>query len=289
MCPLPRAARDGYVAPVMDEPLDARLSANQANWDERVAIHAASAFYDVEGWLRDRPGLRQWELEVLGDVAGLDVVHLQCHFGLDTLALADAGASVTGLDFSGAAVAQARSLADRAELVSRATFVEADVVDAAEVLGPGRFDLVYVSLGALSWLPSVERWAEQVAALLRPGGRLYLHDGHPLAWSLSWEDLRVETSYFEEQKPFVDDSAKTYTDGDTTITSTRVYEWNHSVGEIVTAVLGHGMGIDSLAEHDWTVYGRYPWLIKTDDGRWRPPPGAVRVPLSLTLTATKAG
>lgn len=154
-------------------------------------------------------------------------------------------------------------------------------------LSRGTSDLVYVSLGALCWLPSVERWAGQVAALLRPGGRLYLHDGHPLAWSRSWEDLCVENSHFEEQTPFVDDAERTYTGGDTSITNTLVYEWNHSVGEIVTAVLGHGMGIDRLAEHDWTVYERYPWLIKTDDGRWRPPPDAVRVPLSLTLTATK--
>lgn len=263
------------------------LAANRANWDERVAIHAASKFYDVDRWLRERPGPRRWEREVLGDVAGLDVVHLQCHFGLDTLALADAGASVTGLDLSPAAVAEARSLAERAGLSDGARFVESDVLDAAEALAPDQFDLVYVSLGALCWLPSVSAWATQVAALLRPGGRLYLHDVHPVAWALAEEDLTVEHTYFEEAEPFVDDFDGTYTDASTLIANTRTYEWNHSIGEIVTAVLANGLHLDRLEEHDWTVSPRYPWLERSNDGRWLTPHGATRVPLSFTLTATK--
>ena len=210
-------------------------AANRANWDDRVPIHVASKFYDVGRWLQERPGPRAWELEVLGEVVGLDVVHLQCHFGLDTLALANAGARVTGVDFSAAAIAQARSLATQAGLADRARFVQADVLQAASVLQPEQFDLVYVSLGALCWLPSVTRWASQVAALLRPGGRLYLHDGHPLAWALADDDLRIEHSCFEEEEPFVDDLDVTYTDGEGRLANTRAYEWNHSIGEIVTA------------------------------------------------------
>jgi SAM-dependent methyltransferase len=189
------------------------ISANRANWDDRVAIHVASKFYDVEGWLRQPRGPRDWELAVLGDVSGLDVLHLQCHFGLDTLALAIAGATVTGLDFSGSAIAEARSLAARAGLGERARFVEADVLRGVDALSPERYDLIYVSLGALCWLPSVERWADQVQALLRPGGRLYLHDVHPLAWACADDDLRVEHSYFEAPEPYVDDVDVTYTDG----------------------------------------------------------------------------
>ncbi len=263
------------------------LAANRANWDERVAIHVASRFYDVDGWLRERPGPRGWESEVLGDVAGLDVAHLQCHFGQDTLQLATAGATVTGLDFSGEAIAAARALAERAGLTERARFVEADVLDAAEVLAPERFDLVYVSLGALCWLPSVERWADQVGRLLRPGGRLYLHDGHPLAWALADDDLRLEHTYFEEAQPYVDDVDITYTDGDARISSRRTYEWNHSMGEIVTAVARQGLTVDSLSEHDWTVWPRFPWLVETADGRWGVPPDRPRLPLSFTLLASK--
>lgn len=267
--------------------MDDRLAANRANWDERVPIHVASRFYDIDGWFRERPGPRAWETDVVGDVAGLDIVHLQCHFGLDTLALANAGARVTGLDFSPEAVAQARSLADRAGLADRARFVEANVLEAATALAPEQYDLVYVSLGALCWLPSVQQWAAQVGALLRPGGRLYLHDGHPLAWALADDDVWVEHTCFEEVEPYVDVVDVTYTDGDAVISNTRAYEWNHSIGEIVTAVLEHGMRLDVLIEHDWTVYLRFPWLVATDDGRWTIPSDRPRMPLTFSLLATR--
>lgn len=261
------------------------IARNRANWDDRVPIHVASRFYDVERWLQDRPGPRRRELDALGDVAGLDVVHLQCHFGLDTLAFANAGATVTGLDFSSAAIAQARTLAERAGLVDRARFVEADVLRAAEALAPDQFDVVYVSLGALCWLPSVDRWASQVASLLRPGGRLYVHDGHPLAWALADDDLRIANTYFEEAEPFVDDCDVTYTDGEGRLSNSVAYEWNHSIGEIVSAVVSHGLRIVSLIEHDWTVWPRFPWLVEIEPHRWVTPPGRPRVPLTFTLLA----
>jgi SAM-dependent methyltransferase len=264
------------------------IAANRANWDDRVPIHVTSRFYDVERWLTERPGLREWERKVLGEVSGLDVLHLQCHFGLDTLAFANAGARVTGLNFSGAAIAEARSLAERAGLSDRARFVEADVLHAAEALSPDRYDLVYVSLGALCWLPSISRWAEQVAALLRPGGRLYLHDGHPLAWALAEDELRMEHSYFEEPEPYVDDVEVTYTNGEGRLTNTRAYEWNHSIGEIVTAVLDRALRIVTLLEHDWTVWPRFPWLVETPDHRWKTPEGRPRIPLTFTLVAAAA-
>lgn len=265
---------------------DDHLAANRANWEDRVPIHVGSQFYDVERRLTEGLRVRSWEGEVIGDVAGLDVVHLQCHFGMDTLALASDGAQVTGLDFSPTAIQQAREVAQRAGLADRARFVEGNVLEAAEVLAPDRFDLVYVSLGALCWLPSVDRWASQVARLLRPGGRLYLHDGHPLAWALAEEDLRVEYTYFEEVEPFVDVCDRTYTDGDGRLQHDTTYEWNHSIGETVSAVLKAGLRLDLLNEHDWTVYPRFPWLVESSDGRWHTPPGHPRVPLSFTLLAT---
>jgi 2-polyprenyl-3-methyl-5-hydroxy-6-metoxy-1,4-benzoquinol methylase len=151
--------------------MDERLEANRANWDERTAVHLASRFYDVEGWLRDRRGPRPHELEALGEVSGLRLLHLQCHIGLDTLAWARAGARVTGLDFSPAAIDAARDLARRSGLSDKAEFVCADVYEAASALGHATFDIVYVSLGALCWLPDVDRWAEQVGALVAPGRR----------------------------------------------------------------------------------------------------------------------
>ena len=149
---------------------------------------------------------------------------------------------------------------------------------------------MYVSLGACVGCPSVDRWAEQVGALVAPGGRFFIHDVHPVAWALADDSFVFEHSYFEEQeKPFVDDSDQTYTDADRPIEHTRALEWNHGIGEIVTALIRHGLRLDSLVEYDWTVWPRYPWLVPDDHGNWTGPPGAPRPPLTFSLLATRAG
>jgi len=267
--------------------VDERLAANRENWDDRTEIHLASSFYDVQGWLRDERGPRPREVEALGDVTGLRLLHLQCHFGLDTLAWARAGAQVTGVDFSPAAIDAARDLAHRAGLADRSEFVCSDVYEATEALGHATFDIVFVSLGALCWLPSVDRWAAQVGALVAPGGRFYIHDSHPLAWSLADDSLTVHYSYFEETEPFVEYSDETYTDAARPLVHPRTYEWNHSLGEIVTALMAHGLRLDRLVEHDWTAWRRFPWLTRHDDGTWRAPPDVARVPLTFTILATR--
>lgn len=262
-------------------------AANRANWDERTAIHLRSRFYDVEQWLRDRPGPPRRETEALGEVTGLHLLHLQCHFGLDTLAWARAGAHVTGLDFARSAVAAARDIAERAGLSERAKFVCADVYDAVEALGHAQFDIVYVSLGALCWLPSVDRWAAQVGALVAPGGRFYLHDDHPLAWALADDRPEVEHSYFEEPEPLADDSGYTYTDAEGPMVNKRQYEWNHGIGETVSALVRHGLRLEWLVEHDWTVWPRFPWLVKTPEGTWGPSSQEPRLPLSFSVLASR--
>jgi len=279
----------------LDRALDALVGApgddwqlaNRVNWDERTAIHVRSEFYDVDRWLQERRGPREWEVAALGDVSGLTLVHLQCHFGLDTLAWARAGATVTGVDFSERAIAAARELAETADLSERATFVCAAVEQASSAVGGQTFDIAYVSLGALCWLPSVERWAEQVGKLVRPGGRFYIHDSHPLSWAFADDRLTVEHTYFEEQQPFVTESPRTYTDSDVPIVNERTYEWNHSLGEIVSALAKNGFVIEFLEEHDWTVWRRFRWLQEQPDGRWTTPPGHPRAPLTFTLLATK--
>jgi SAM-dependent methyltransferase len=264
--------------------------ANRANWDDRVPIHAASDFYDVEGWLAGGCQYpRPWEMEALGPVEGLDAVHLQCHFGVDSISLARLGACVTGLDFSGAAIATARGLAERAGLGDRARFVEADVLDAAEALAPASFDLVYVTLGALCWVSDVARWATQVRSLLRPGGRLFVHECHPLSLALADDQLEPEYSYFEEPTPWLDDLDVTYTDGEGRLSHTKAYSWNHSLGEILGALLARGLRIDRFEEHDWTTFQRFSWLVDSGGQRWETPPGRLRVPLSFTLVATLPG
>jgi SAM-dependent methyltransferase len=270
-----------------------RFDANQASWDERTTLHLDSLFYDVEGWLRDQPGPRAREIELLGPVDHVSLVHLQCHFGLDTLAFARAGATVTGLDFSSTAIAAARDLAKRAGL--DATFVCANVEDAVTALEHRTFDIVYVSLGALTWLPSVVRWAGAAAGLVAPGGRLYVHDVHPLAWSMADDGRSIAHSYFEETQPYVSDDPTTYTDQTRPLEHRRTYEWNHSLSEIVNALLGEGLRIRHLDEHDWTVWQQWPSLVPlppTPDAgrrgkRWSTPPGMPRLPLTFSLLADR--
>lgn len=268
--------------------LNEQLAANRANWDERAGLHLASRFYDVDGWLRERREPARRELDALGDVAGLRLLHLQCHIGLDTLAWARVGARVTGLDFSPAAIAAAREIADRAGLAGRSEFICADVYEAVEALGHGTFDVVYVSLGALCWLPSVDRWAEQVGFLVAPGGRFYLHDSHPLAGSLDAEGRAPELTYFGQPEPYADDSGLTYTDASRPLTNQRTYEWNHGIGETVTALIQHGLRLEWLAEHDdWTVWPQFAWLVPSGDGTWAPPADRPRLPLTFSLLASR--
>jgi SAM-dependent methyltransferase len=263
------------------------LAANRANWDERTEVHVGSRFYNVDGWLRELPGPGRHELEILGDVAGLHLLHLQCHLGLDTLAWAMAGATVTGVDFSERAIATAEGIAGRAGLTGRARFVCSDVYEASSALDGEVFDIVYVSLGSLCWLPDVAAWATEVSALLGPGGRFYIHDVHPLALALDGAQPLLVRSYFEEEAPWADDSGGTYTDATRPLVNRRSYEWNHGLGETVSALTRAGLRLEWLAGHDWTLFRHFPWLVQDVDGHWVIPPGAARLPLSFSLLAVK--
>ena len=265
------------------------LAANRHWWDSTVPVHLASAFYDVEGWLADGRGPREREAAVLGDVTGLDLVHLQCHFGKDTLSWARAGARVTGLDFSEPAIDAARSLAERAGLADQADFVCAPVSEAVDALGGRTFDIAYVSLGALCWLASITEWAAQVAGLLRPGGRLFLHEVHPVSQALADTDLTIVYPYFEEAVPYRDAEAGTYADPEATdaLPGDPTYSWNHGIGEIIGALLAAGLRIDLVDEHDWTSFQRFPWLVQTGEEEFVVPDGHLRVPLSFTLVASR--
>jgi SAM-dependent methyltransferase len=259
---------------------------NRAWWDERVPIHTASDFYDLDAFVADPTAstLRPFEVDDVGDVTGVALVHLQCHFGLDTLSWARAGARVTGVDFSGPAVEAATDAAVRARLDAR--FVAGDVYDAAELVGGATFDLVYTGLGALNWLPDVERWAAVVAALLRPGGRLYLAEFHPITTMFADDDLTVEHPYFHDA-PLEWDDGGTYADLTAETTNNRTIEWNHGLGAVVTAVVHAGLVVDRLRELDHTLFQRWPFLVRDPDQRdtYRLPEGMPRLPLMYTLSA----
>jgi SAM-dependent methyltransferase len=259
--------------------------ANRANWDERVPIHASGEFYDVASFKVGAERLQSFEIAEVGDVSGKDLLHLQCHFGIDTLSWARRGANVAGLVFSAPAIETARSLA--ADLGLDATFVQSDVYEAVEALEGRTFDVVYTGRGALNWLPDVGRWAGVVACLVRPGGFLYLAEFHPFTDVFGDDDLTVEYDYFQGDDPQVWDEPGTYADFDAETQHNLTYEWNHPLGEVVSAVVSAGLTVELLHEYDYTMFPRWPFLEKSGFDTYRPPEGTPRLPLMYSLRARK--
>ena len=278
----------------MVEDLGHHRETNRANWDDRAAVHAdeGGLGYGIDRFVDDPRLLSdvvEFDRERLGDIAGLLTVHLQCHIGTDTLSLARLGARVTGLDFSSVAVEKARALVARTG--DDVDFVESDVYAAADVLGAGGFDLVYTGIGALCWLPSIDRWAATVSALLRPGGRLFIREGHPVLWSMNEtidDDLHLRFPYFEQQEPLEWDSDSTYVATDRPITATKTYEWNHGMGEIVTALLDHVLRLTGLVEYRTVPWEALPGqMVAVEGGEFRLDALDGVAPLTYTLQAVK--
>jgi 2-polyprenyl-3-methyl-5-hydroxy-6-metoxy-1,4-benzoquinol methylase len=260
-------------------------SAQPGERDDRVRVHAVSDFYDLPGFRAGASTLRAFERDEVGDVAGRRLLHLQCHMGQDTLSWARRGADVTGLDFSDAAVRTARALAGEVGLADRARFVVSDVYEAAAALNGERFDIVYTGLGALVWLPDLPRWARLVSSLLNDGGMLYLAEFHPLTELLGEDGERVERDYFRGDAETYD-FPYTYTDGPS-LTRTVSVQWQHPLGEVVTAVAQAGLRIEFLHEHATTLFQRYPMLERFGAGEYRFPAGRPRIPLMYSLRAAK--
>jgi SAM-dependent methyltransferase len=272
--------------------MDPGLELNRASWDERAPAHADSPGYAVDRFLADPAYISEivrFDLPRLGDVAGLRGVHLQCHIGTDTISLARLGAKMTGLDFSPASLAEARRLAAAAGAPVK--FAESEVHDAPGVLGEEKFDFVFTGIGALCWLPSAVRWAEVVAALLKPEGFLFIREGHPMLWALDDERedvLAVEHPYFELERPLIWDEAGTYVETDRTFEHNVTHQWNHGLGEIATALLNVGMELTMLVEHDSVPWEALPGRMeRLGVSEWRLADRPERLPHSYTLRAIK--
>jgi SAM-dependent methyltransferase len=269
--------------------VDEFRSTNLRNWESRVPVHATPAGYDPWSLAADPnrvSGVVARDAPWLGDLSGLDVVHVQCHIGTDTLSLARLGARITGVDFSPSALAVARDLAAAAG-IDDARFIESELYAIPEVLGPD-FDLVYTGVGAINWLPDIAAWARVVAGLLRPGGRLYIRDGHPMLYTLDDERadglLVVALPYFEGA-PNRWDTPTTYA-GKQRIAETITYEWNHGLGQIVQGVLDAGLHVTALREHRECEWQAHPLMVETVAG-YVLPEGADRLPAMFTLEARK--
>ena len=263
---------------------------NRAHWDGRAEAHAGSPGYAVHRFAED-PGfisdVVRFDVPRLGDLTGVRGVHLQCHIGTDTVSLARLGARMTGLDLSGVSIEQARRVAELAG--SDTDFVVSDVYGARAALGDEKFDLVFTGVGALCWLPSIAQWAEVVASLLKPGGRLFVREGHPMLWSIDEEQedrIVVDYPYFETEEGFSAEGVGTYVETDAVFTDNLFQNWNHGLGETVTALLERGFRITGLEEHDSVPWNALPGKMELDGAKeWRLTERPERLPLSYTLQA----
>jgi SAM-dependent methyltransferase len=266
--------------------------ANRANWDERVGVHIGPGGYDLSELRAGRGKLNTIEEAELAPVDGKRVAHLQCHFGADSLVLAQRGAEVVGLDFSAPAIEVARELAHELSLASRARFVLADLYDAlAAIPPPHGFDLVFVTWGAICWLPDISRWAQIIAALLRPGGLLYLAEGHPAAYvfddtTRSPDGMPGWFAPYFSHEPVIDTGGSDYVDPNARLANATIYNWIHPLGKVVTSLIASGMTLEWLHEHDAVPWRMFRILVKDASGlyRW---PDRPWLPLAFSLSAIR--
>jgi SAM-dependent methyltransferase len=271
---------------------EAAFAANRSLWDAWTAIHVDGEFYDLDGFRAGGVRLRPYEIEMVGGVAGKSLLHLQCHFGIDTLSWARLGARVTGADLSPAAVEAARALA--AELgFGDARFIESNLYDLPDVLD-GTFDVVYTSRGVLGWLPDIRAWARVVARFVAPCGRFFITEAHPVFSVFENEgvapgELRLRYPYWEHHDPLIFPVHGSYADPDAEVGEETEHSWDHGLGEIVTALVDAGLRIDALVEHPFLAWAA-DFLVEEPpgSGEWRLPaevPG--ELPLMFTLLASR--
>jgi SAM-dependent methyltransferase len=268
--------------------VDDYIETNRKHWDELVPIHEASAFYDVDRFRAGESRLHALEREEVGDVHGKTLLHLQCHFGLDTLSWAREGAAVTGVDFSHAGIEAARRLVGDTGISAR--FIWSDVYTLPQVLDE-RFDIVYTSYGTYFWLPDLAAWARVVSHFLAPGGFFYIADFHPFmaifADEPGTEDLRVHYPYFPAKGPIRLDDDGSYADRTARLQHRTTFSWPHSIGEIVTALAEAGLRIEYLHEFRHTVEQWFPFMDRGPDGLWRLQKHGESLPLLFSIKATK--
>lgn len=263
------------------------MDVNRARWDELAKLHPTTEFYDVEGFRAGRNTVDDISLEALGDVRGKTLLHLQCHFGMDTLSLARLGAVVTGVDFSGQAVALARELADEEGLEAR--FIQANIYDLPDMLDE-EFDIVFTSHGVLIWLPDIAGWGKVVARFVKPGGRFFILEGHPLAWTFNQSNpdrFEFELGYFSQGQTYTFSEQGTYADMEAVLENVTSHEWHHRFDQTLNALIDAGLRIQHVGEYPYAAWQMLPFQEQDERGWWRIPANKPQVPLMFSIKATK--
>ena len=243
---------------------------NKRRWNELVDIHANSKEYDLENFIAGKNSLHRVELEKLGDVKGKRLLHLQCHFGLDTISWARLGAKVTGVDFSDTAIELAREIAKKVGV--DAEFVCSNVFDLPKVL-EGEYDIVFTSYGVLCWLKDIDEWARIITHYLKRGGVFLLAESHPFMWVFddASEELNLKYSYWHNEEPLSWEDDGTYADKDAKVTNKKSYEWQHTVSDVLNALIKAGLTIDDIGEYPDLVWAYAPASKRVDEEYFRIP------------------
>lgn len=260
----------------------AYFDSNIKNWNKKVPIHVGSEFYDVSSFKRGKSSLNKIELSEVGDVQNKDLLHLQCHFGLDTLSWRRLGANVVGVDFSDEAIKHATNLT--ADLGLEATFICSNVYDLKQHLDR-KFDIVFTSYGVIGWLPDLGRWAEIINHFLEPGGMFYMAEFHPYVWMYDDNFTKLEYSYFNHGVIEIDQEG-TYADRNGDF-SHKEYSWNHPISDVVNALSGHGLRIECLNEYDYSPYDCFNKTVKNNDGNFYIEGFERKLPMVYSIKAIK--
>lgn len=255
--------------------------ANKDLWNQRTRVHKDSVFYDVEGFRNGDTSLKQIELKEMGDVTGKKLLHLQCHFGMDTLSWSRLGADATGIDFSDEAIEMAKNLSFKTGVP--ANFVCANLYDLPNQLNE-KFDIVFTSYGVICWLPDMDKWAEIIAHYLKPGGTFYMAEFHPILWMFD-ESFREIKYYYHNQEMITVDSEGTYADKHANIKA-KEYSWNHSLSEVINALIKHGLKIEFVNEFPYSPFNCFNELQIGLDGYYRIH-GEEKIPMVYSIKATK--
>lgn len=240
-----------------------KFETNRETWNKKVAIHSESDFYNLEEFKKGKNSLHSYELAALGDVSGKSLLHLQCHFGQDTLSWERLGAVCTGVDLSEEGIKLAKNLAEELQLNSN--FVCCNVLDTSDFVKE-QFDIVYTSYGAICWLPDLNPWAKMISERLKKGGVFYIADFHPIPWMFDYNVNPPVLKYgYQQREAIYEEYNGTYADMNSDMKS-KDFTWNHSLGEVITSLANAGLTIESLNEYDATPYDIFPDLIKNKNG-----------------------
>jgi len=256
---------------------------NRETWNELTGLHANSSFYDVDGFKKGKSSLNHIEIEELGNIKGKKILHLQCHFGLDTLSLARMGADVIGIDISDASIQKAKELSD--DLGIAAKFIRTNLYDLPKILEDS-FDIIYTSYGAINWLKDLDQWAKIIRHYLKPNGKFYMVEFHPFIYSLN-DHFEISESYFKSQA-IETQVERSYTDhSEISQKQLKHIEWHHSLSEVLSSLITNGLEIELFNEFPYQVYNCFPNLIELEKGKWVAEKHGDKIPYMYSVRAKK--